>query len=135
MRSDVYSLATQKRRDRIAELTKAAFCKFCNSVGSPLLALWLGGMLLPHAAHAAVPVITTQPVGSTNTANTFVSLSVVASGTAPLRYQWYFNQTNALVTSGATTPTLTYTNILKSHQGIYTVAVSNLCVRCLYLGS
>ena len=90
-----------------------------------LLFLWLMALGLPGLARAAAPLITTQPVGSTNTANTSVSLSVVATGTAPLRYQWFFNLTNALVTSGATTATLTYTNILKSHQGTYTVAISN----------
>jgi uncharacterized repeat protein (TIGR01451 family) len=90
-----------------------------------LIALFLGAMLLPTLNLTAAPTITTQPVGSTNTANTAVSFTVVATGTAPLRYQWYLNRTNILVDSGATSSTLSYSNILKSQQGFYTVAVSN----------
>lgn len=82
-------------------------------------------MLLPTLTLAAIPTITTQPVGSTNTANTAVSFNVVATGTAPLRYQWYLNRTNVLFDSGATSSTLSYSNILKTQQGFYTVAVSN----------
>jgi len=90
-----------------------------------LIALLLGAMLLPITDLAAAPLITAQPVGSTNTANTAVSFTVVATGTAPLRYQWYLNRTNVLVDSGATSSTLSYSNILKSQQGFYTVVVSN----------
>jgi uncharacterized repeat protein (TIGR01451 family) len=85
------------------------------------LGLWTSGFAL----RADIPVILTQPVGSTNTANTAVSFTVLATGDAPLRYQWYLNQTNVLVDSGANTSTLSYSNILKRQQGLYTVAVSN----------
>src|SRR5262245_48899580 len=67
----------------------------------PIIAV-LGGILLANLATAQLPVITTQPQSATNVANTTVSFTVVATG-ASLRYQWYFNRTNALVTSGATT--------------------------------
>jgi hypothetical protein len=84
----------------------------------------MGGILLANFAAAQVPVITVQPQSATNVANTAVIFTVTATGSS-LRYQWYFNRTNVLITSGATTATLTYTNVVKSHQGIYTVAVSN----------
>src|SRR5262249_23865895 len=45
------------------------------------------------------PAITTQPVSQTVTAGATATFSVVASGTAPLRYQWQKNGANI---SGAT---------------------------------
>jgi uncharacterized repeat protein (TIGR01451 family) len=89
----------------------------------PIIAA-IGGFLLANFATAQVPVITVQPQSATNVANTTVIFTVTATGSS-LRYQWYFNRTNVLITSGATTATLTYTNVLKTHQGIYTVVVSN----------
>ena len=49
--------------------------------------------------------------------------SVVADGTAPLSYQWWFNGTNLLL--GATDPTLTVTNVQAAQGGAYAVVVSN----------
>jgi uncharacterized repeat protein (TIGR01451 family) len=51
-----------------------------------------------------------------------VTLAVVASGSGTLRYQWYRNATNV---ADATSASLTYTNVLKIHQGVYTVVVTN----------
>lgn len=119
MRSDVYSL------HQLADARPLSpFPLF--PAGSFLLVLWMIALGLPGLAQAQAPLIATQPVGSTNTANTFVSFNVVATGTAPLRYQWYLNQTNVLVDSGAATSTLTYTNVIKSQEGFYTVVVTNV---------
>ncbi|MGE3687803.1 MAG: immunoglobulin domain-containing protein, partial [Acidimicrobiia bacterium] len=71
------------------------------------------------------PTITTQPAGATVTAGTPVTLSVVATGTAPLRFAWRRDGV-ALVdgagVAGATTATLTVTPAV---AGSYTVVVSN----------
>lgn len=77
----------------------------------------------PQSAFAAAPVITVQPVGSTNLTATEVTFRVVATGTAPLTYQWYFNVTNGLL--GQTQSTLTYTNIAAFQQGYFSVVVAN----------
>src|SRR5262249_59946236 len=50
------------------------------------------------------PAITTQPVSQTVTAGATATFSVVASGTAPLSYQWQKNGSNI---SGATSASYT----------------------------
>lgn len=68
------------------------------------------------------PSITTQPQNQTATNGNAVSLSVAASGTAPLTYQW---RTNGVDLTGATGSMLTVTNISPAKAGNYTVRVSN----------
>jgi len=48
---------------------------------------------------------------------------VTATGTAPLKYQWYFNGSNSI--SGGTNSTLTLTNVQLTDAGLYSVAVTN----------
>ncbi|MDB6121360.1 MAG: C-terminal target protein [Pedosphaera sp.] len=73
------------------------------------------------------PVITNQPASRTNTAGTMATFSVAVTGTSPA-YQW-LKGTNILVddgkVSGATTDTLTLSNVGQSDAAEYTVAVSN----------
>jgi hypothetical protein len=69
------------------------------------------------------PAITTQPLSQTNAVGDSVSFSVVASGIAPLSYQWLFNGTNVVV--GATTPILTLSSIGSSNAGNYSVFITN----------
>jgi Leucine-rich repeat (LRR) protein len=69
------------------------------------------------------PVITTQPQGQTVIAGNNVSFNVVATGTAPLSYQWRFN---GGVIAGATNSSLTLTNVQPASAGIYAVVVSNV---------
>ena len=69
----------------------------------------------------AAPSITNQPVGVTTNSGSSVSFNVVAGGTAPLKYQWYFD-TNTPI-SGATNATLSLTNVQSG--GTYDVVVSN----------
>ncbi|MCS7337803.1 MAG: immunoglobulin domain-containing protein [Verrucomicrobiae bacterium] len=69
------------------------------------------------------PVIVQQPQSRTNYAGTTASFSVVATGSLPLFYQWFFNLTNAL--AGQTSPTLTLTNVQSADAGDYTVVVTN----------
>ena len=78
----------------------------------------------PSARAATAPVITTQPVGGTNLTATAITFSVIATGTTPLRYQWFINLTNRLI--GATNSTLIYTNLGGFQEGFYTVAITNV---------
>jgi Immunoglobulin I-set domain len=86
-----------------------------NIAGSLLLALaagWLAGCAgVTNAGSGSVsepkavaPTIGTQPTNATVTAGQMATFSVVASGTAPLAYQWQKNSTNI---SGATSASYT----------------------------
>ncbi len=83
-----------------------------GSVTSAVAALTIG----------IAPVITNQPVGRTVTAGSNVLFSVLAGGTATLRYQWQFNTTNIL---NATNTSMTVTNAQSTNAGNYTVIVTN----------
>ena len=72
---------------------------------------------------ASLPVIVTQPADATWFEGTSPTLSVVADSTSPMSYQWYYYGTQAV--SGATSSTLTLTNIQASQAGDYMVRVSN----------
>ena len=68
------------------------------------------------------PAITTQPQSQTVTLDQNASFSIVATGTAPLSYQWSFNGT---AVSGTTNASLTLTNVQTTQAGSYTVVVTN----------
>jgi len=68
------------------------------------------------------PVITTQPSSQTNLTGNTVTFIVAANGPAPFGYQWHFNNINL---PGATSPTLTLTNLAISQAGNYSVLVTN----------
>ena len=69
------------------------------------------------------PSITAQPLSQTVMAGGNATLSVTASGTAPLSYQWLFDGTNAI--SGATNATLNLTGVSTNDAGTYQVAVTD----------
>lgn len=69
------------------------------------------------------PAITTQPANQTNAAGQNVTFNVAASGTAPLAYQWYFNNTPV---GGAVSSALTFTGVgFAQNGGQLKVVVSN----------
>ncbi|HTD85675.1 MAG TPA: immunoglobulin domain-containing protein, partial [Candidatus Binatia bacterium] len=68
------------------------------------------------------PAITTQPTNGTVNAGSTATFAVVASGTAPLAYQWSFGGTDL---SGQTNATLAIPNTGSTNEGIYQVRVSN----------
>ncbi|HKD52439.1 MAG TPA: immunoglobulin domain-containing protein, partial [Candidatus Acidoferrum sp.] len=71
----------------------------------------------------AAPAITTQPANQTVTAGQTAAFSVVATGTAPLAYQW--NKNGAAI-SGATSSTYTTPAATSSDNGAqFAVVVSN----------
>lgn len=71
---------------------------------------------------SAAPAIVTQPQGTTVRAGTNYTLTVGASGTQPLFYQWLKNS-NAI--AGATSPTLALTDLQAADAGIYSAVVTN----------
>lgn len=69
------------------------------------------------------PAITLQPASRTNLPGETATFSVNASGTAPLQYQWLFN--DALL-PGQTNATLILSGLTPAQAGAYRVVVSNL---------
>lgn len=68
------------------------------------------------------PVITTQPQSSAINVGSSASFNVIASGKAPLTYQWYLNGT---AIGGATTSTYTVTGATINSAGTYMVKLTN----------
>jgi len=68
------------------------------------------------------PSITAQPESQTVTTGSTVAFTVTATGSAPLTYQW---RKDGTVISGATSSTLTLTNVQLSDAAGYSVVVSN----------
>ena len=74
------------------------------------------------------PSITTQPVARLAGTGTGTMFAVVANGTAALSYQWKKNGTTLAdggTISGATTATLSLSNLTTGDVGNYTVVVTN----------
>jgi Immunoglobulin I-set domain len=95
-----------------------------NSVGSVTSS---SAMLTVNAAGVA-PTITTQPANQAVTAGQTATFSVVASGTAPLTYQW---QENGAAISGATsssytTPVTTTANSGEQFRVVVTNTYGNM---------
>jgi uncharacterized protein (DUF1800 family) len=89
------------------------------------LCLTLASFLAP-VLHAQV--ISTAPQSQNATAGTTATFTVAATGTGSLSYQWQFNGSalaNGATVSGATSATLTLSNIQPANTGIYTVVVTS----------
>jgi uncharacterized protein (TIGR02597 family) len=69
------------------------------------------------------PSIQTQPQSQTASVTGTASFSVVATGTAPLSYQWRFNGTPI---GGATKSTYTRSGVTPSDAGSYSVVITNI---------
>jgi hypothetical protein len=95
---------------------------------------WVGGNFLTASGEpsayftsyiADIPVsITTSPAGATVCEGGSVTLSVAATGTAPITYQW---KRNGVDVAGATAPTLNLNPVNAGNAGNYTVVVRNSC--------
>jgi hypothetical protein len=70
------------------------------------------------------PSIITQFSNQTVVAGANVSFTVQAAGSAPLNYQWYFEQTNLL--AEADTATFYLTDVQPAQAGEYSVVVTNV---------
>jgi hypothetical protein len=89
-----------------------------NAAGS---ATSQAGTLTVNPATTA-PAITGQPQSVTVVAGSTANLSVTATGSAPLAYQW---KRNGAIIPGATGATLTLLSVTAAQAGEYTVVVSN----------
>jgi uncharacterized repeat protein (TIGR01451 family) len=69
------------------------------------------------------PSILSQPTNQTVISGATASFQVVASGSSPLTYQWFFNQTTVLPRTA--NATLTLTNAQPGSAGGYSVVVSD----------
>ncbi len=70
------------------------------------------------------PSVITQPQDQTNILpGATATFSVIASGSEPLGYQWYFNTTTLL--TNATASILTITNVQPANAGSYSVVINN----------
>ena len=77
----------------------------------------LGYNVAPEA-----PLIMSQPVGVTNEVGTSATFAVTASGTAPLTYQWFRNDS---LLPGQVGQEIEIPNVTRDHEGEYHVRVSN----------
>ena len=68
--------------------------------------------------------ITQQPTGNTLCAGYEQNFYVSASGTSPINYQWYKNDT---IISGASNSSFSIQNSTLSDAGLYTCIISNVC--------
>src|SRR5207245_2234615 len=69
------------------------------------------------------PTITSQPQNQQVLLGQTAQFTVSATGSLPLRYQWFFN-TNTLLVAG-TNSTLTISSVSSNDVGGYSVIVSN----------
>ena len=91
-----------------------------NAYGSATSAVAQLTVSLPVA-----PSIITQPQDQANILpGATATFSVIASGTDPLSYQWYFNANTVL--TNATASILTITNVQPINAGSYSVVINNL---------
>jgi hypothetical protein len=68
------------------------------------------------------PAIVTQPTDTISSENAGATLTVVASGSPPLSYQWFFNGVPQRI---ASSPTLTLSNLRLDQAGNYSCRVLN----------
>jgi hypothetical protein len=103
-----------------------------NPVSEPVVAIGEAAWISPLGNGVPAfprPVITQQPSSLTVTQGQSAVFSVAASSASALAYQWIFcpppNWNVASNIVGATSPTLTLTNVTYSQAGLYLVIVSN----------
>jgi hypothetical protein len=75
------------------------------------------------AVAAFPPTITNQPASQTNNVGNNATFSVTHGGTAPFKYQWYYNTNSPLLNQ--TNVSLTLTNLQLTNTGTYSVAITN----------
>lgn len=82
------------------------------------------GTINPCPPTCFPPFIVQQPISQTLPWSSFAVLSVTASGSLPLYYQWFKNGSPL---PGATASSLVLSPLSYGHQGHYAVVVSNAC--------
>lgn len=84
---------------------------------------WAKTNWLMTAYPPTTPNIVVDPQSQTVTNGQSATFSVVAGGSSPLRYQWYFNTSSPI--ASATNTVLTINSVQASDAGTYSVIVSN----------
>lgn len=85
-----------------------------------------GGTLTSTQATLTVlspPAITTHPLSQSALVSNNVNFNVVATGTAPLQYQWYFN--TSILLADQTNASLALLNLTTNDSGTYHARVTN----------
>ena len=82
-----------------------------------------GILLVTTLAGFCQPVITTDPQSQTNLAGTDATFTVMATGTAPLAYQW---RLSTFELAGKTNDTLIVANVQTANAGSYAVVITNV---------
>jgi hypothetical protein len=77
-----------------------------------------------HLILAAAPVFVQQPFDQVATNGGTARFTVATEGDPPIRYQWYFRDTQPI--PGATAATLLVTNVTPAKAGRYAVVASNM---------
>jgi len=82
------------------------------------------GVLATRVLRVNAPIISSGPSDTTILDSGYGNLSVVANGSLPLIYQWFFN-TNTLVAVITNSGNLPLTNVTAANGGYYRVVVTN----------
>jgi hypothetical protein len=119
-----------QQRAVTAALTPGSYTISFQDLGADVDPLLDNVQVRPVLTAPAVipPTFTSQPQSRTNLAGTIASFSASATGTAPLPYQWQFNNTNLtdnLRITGSQSTNLTILNLLAADTGKYQVIVTN----------
>jgi outer membrane protein assembly factor BamB len=100
-----------------------AACGGGSSSGGGSSASGTGSATAPSAPAAAAPTITTQPANASATVGNTTTFTVVASGTAPLSYQW---QKGGTAITGGTSASYTTPALVAGDNGsMFSVVVTN----------
>ncbi len=84
-----------------------------------IAAIFLAG----SAGKCKAPIITLQPQSQTVPSGTNVTFTVAATGFGSLSYQW---RSNSVALAGATSPSLTLSNVQPANSADYSVVVTNI---------
>ena len=103
-----------------ADRTPPAWFDDVRVYGAALSAGQLEAVRLENTS--ATPAFTVQPQSQTADAGSTVSFTALATGSAPLNYQWFFG---AGPVPNATNTALTLTNVSAAQAGSYFVVVTN----------
>src|SRR5579863_997762 len=113
--SSTYTTPAETTADNNAQFTVAV----SNSAGSATS----NAAVLTVTTPVMAPAITTQPISQSVVAGKTASFSVVASGTAPITYQWSKN--GAAISGGTSTSYTTPAETTADNNAQFTVLVSN----------
>jgi subtilisin family serine protease len=136
--SGVAALILSRRPDVSVAQLRACLLDSVRPVSTLAGKVVTGGMLDANEALRRAdllplpPVITQGPVGRTVALGDPLTLSVVATGTPPLWFQW---RKDGAALSGATSSTLTLATTQAGDAGVYAVVVTNAAGGVISLGA